>query len=344
MKKFSVLVSIFVFMFMSAAANAAANSFDGGDTVFDPQQNSFQGFIEIRKGKSLYVDYVKAAKNQPTVVLLNGLTYSTAQWDNFTRPLVARGVGVVRFDFEGMGETLLRYGPYNNVIPVEQQATDTNLLLKKMSLEGPYNLVGLSYGGGVAAAFAMLYPQEVKNLIMMAPFTQPVEGQDTWIKAQIWATRQMFPWNQSSDDELYDYFLHQIIYATYPQAEPIVLEHPFKLEAIFRLVQGIRKYSPLDYVSTLPKRSVHLMIGAQDQYIARPVLQAYWNKMPKSAHASIIVINNCEHKIPEAVPLFSAGWVYQIVKGNKDLFKGDEFTGYPFAGKAESGNIIVPVN
>ncbi len=40
-----------------------------------------------------------------------------------------------------------------------------------------------------------------------------------------------------SDDDLYDLFLHQIVYATYPQAEPIVLENPFKLEATYRLVQ-----------------------------------------------------------------------------------------------------------
>lgn len=322
---------------------AGTSSFDGGGSTYDPQASAFQGFIEIRQGKSLYVDYVKAEKNQPTVVLLNGLTYSTAQWQEFTRPLLDRGVGVVRFDFDGMGKTLLKYAPYTAVIPVEQQAADTELLLQKMSIQGPYNLVGLSYGGGVAAAFAMLYPQDVKNLIMMAPFTRPVEGQDSWIKAQIWATRKMFPFNQATDDELYDYFLHQIIYATYPQSEPIVLENPFKLEAIFRLVQGIRQYSPLDHVSQLPKKSVHLMIGAQDQYIARSVLQEYWNAIPASAKASLIVINSSEHKIPEAVPLFSAGWVYQIIKGNKVLFKGAEFTGYPFAGKAESGTDVVIV-
>lgn len=339
----NIIKSVFAMVIFGVAFNVHSTTFESQDPVFDPKADKFVGFIEIRANKSLYVDYVKAQPGNPTVILLNGLTYSTRQWTDFSIGLIKKGIGVVRFDFDGMGKTMERYAPYSEAIPVESQATDIKLLMRKMQIAAPFNLVGLSYGGGVAAEFALLYPKDVKNLILMAPFTQPVEGQDTWIKAQIWATRQIFPWNTMTDDELYDYYLHQIIYATYPQAEPIVLESPWKLETIFRLIQGIRKFKALDSVNTLPKKTVHLMVAGQDQYINRSVMDDYWDAIPHSARASKIIINNSEHKIPEAVPLFSSAWVYEIVTGNALLFKGKEFVGYPFAGRAESKDETINV-
>ncbi len=297
-----------------------------------------KGFVQVTPERELYVDYVPAQKGLPTVVLINGLTYSTRQWQNFAEALLARGVGVLRYDPTGQGQTLLRYAPVVQVIPVQQQIEDLHTLLNILKINGPFNLVGLSYGGGVASGFAAAYPSLVKNLILMAPFTRPLEGQDRWIRAQIWATRQMFPFNKLSDDELYDHFLHQISYATYPQAEPIVLENPFKLEATFRLVQGIRKFRPMDLTHLLPPKSVHLMIARQDQYIETSVLDEYWDAVPVSARASRIYINGSEHKMVEAVPRFTAAWVYQIVSGNPKLFTGGDFEGYPYRGEVRQGD------
>lgn len=300
---------------------------------FDPNAESFEGFVSISAQKELYVEYVSAKPKMPTVILLNGLTYSTRQWNDFTRALTARGIGVVRYDMTGMGKTLVKYAPVSAVIPVEDQVRELRALLTAMKIKGPYNLVGLSYGGGVAAGFAAAYPNAVQNLIMMAPFTRALDGQDQWIRAQIWATRQIFPYNKLSDDELYDYFLHQIIYATYPQSEPIVLENPFKLEGIFRMVQGIRKFRAVDYAPLLPAKKLHLVIARQDQYISTSVLEEYWNASAQTARASLLYINGSEHKIVEAVPNFAAAWTAEIVTGNARLFKGNTFEGYPYRGE-----------
>lgn len=197
-------------------------SFGAQAATFDPNAESYDGFVTLREGHELFVRYVKPKEKMPTVILLNGLTYTTAEWDDFVAPLVAKGVGIVRYDMFAMGQSLLKYAPITATVPVEDQIKDLNTLLGVLKIKGPYNIAGLSYGGGVAAGFAAAYPSKVKNLIMMAPYTRPLEGQDTWIKAQIWATRQMFPFNKASDDELYQYFLRQIVYSTYPQAEPVV--------------------------------------------------------------------------------------------------------------------------
>lgn len=289
----------------------------------------FSGFVKINESKELYVDYIKAQKNKPTVVLLNGLTYSTHQWDNFTIALTSLGIGVLRFDFDGMGETLLKYAPATEAFPVETQANSIKLLLNAVQLSGPYNLVGLSYGGGVLAKFTELYPKDVDHMVMMAPFTEPLAEQDELIKNNITFNKQIFPFNTATDDELYDFFLRQIMYTTYPAVEPIILENPYKLEGAFRLVQGIRKYKAVDSVSFIPDHKLHLVIALRDQYIKQNILDTYWEATPIMARGTRLYIRDSGHKIPEDVPSFSAKWVSRVISDEPELFKGDSFIGNP---------------
>lgn len=298
--------------------------------------DSVKGFVAISPQRSLYVDYVQPKAGMPTVVLLNGLTYTTTQWDRFVEPLVKKGVGVLRYDPYGMGQTLLKYAPVVAIIPIEDQIKDLESLLQTMNIKAPYNLAGLSYGGGLAAGFVAAYPEQVNKLIMMAPFTRPLDGQDNWIKAQIWVTRQMYPYNKYSDEDLYDYFLHQIVYATYPTAEPIVLENPFKLEAVFRMAQGIRHFNTEVVTDKIPAGSLHLMVSTKDQYIPAAVLEDYWSKVPQASRASRLFVNGSEHKMVEAVPEFTSAWVYEILMGNPQISGGRTFQGYPLRNEASA--------
>ena len=338
----SFLLSCLIFIPITIGASFSSAQSQASTKDFDVLR-AYNGFVTLSPQRELYVKYSPPAPSMPTVILINGLTYSTRQWENFVGPLVAKGIGVLRFDPIGQGETLLKYAPALLPIQIEDQIEDLYNLLLKLNIKGPYNFVGLSYGGGLAAGFATAYPKLVKNLVLMAPFTRPLEGTDNWIKAQIWATRQIFPNNKISDDELYDHFLHQIVYATYPQAEPVILENPFKLEATFRLVQGIRKARPIDWTHKIPKKALHLMVARQDQYISVDVLDEYWDAVPEKARASRIYINGSEHKMVEAVPNFTAYWVHQILMGNAKLFKGLDYEGYPFLGEVRSGSETIKV-
>lgn len=315
-------------------------------TFAQADDKTFSGFVQIRKDRELYVDWVKAAPGKPTAILLNGLTYSTKQWDRFTQALSKRGIGVLRYDMYGMGQTLLKYAPLVEAISYKQQAQDLNALTNVLGIKGKLNLVGLSYGGGIAMAFSQFYSERVGVMVLMAPYTEPIEEQDRWIRSQIWYTRKLYPLHPASDDELYDYFLRQIVYTTYPAAEPIVLENSYKLEAVFRMVQGIRKWTALSAANSFPAKSVHLMIAGNDQYIKRQVMDDFWAGVPEESKASVIVVNNTEHKIPEAAPNFSAAWVAEILMKNRILnsvrnFEGDAITGVV---RYEGGSFKLPHN
>lgn len=276
----------------------------------------FKGFVDIGS-KELYVDYQAPEEGRPTVVLLNGLTYTTVQWDKMVKAMKTRGLGVVRYDMDGMGKTLIKYGYPNQPFPFMDQVTDLNALLKAIKLPAPYNIAGLSYGGGIGGVFGSKYPKKINNLILMAPYTHALEKQDVWIKDQIAMTRFQFPFNPYSDDALYDYFLKEICYTTYPIVEPIVLEHPYKLEAVFRMTQGIRKLNLNDDVARLPKNSVFLVTAEKDQYIPKEVLEDFWAAIPANAKVERIIVKNSEHKIPESQPDRAAEIVDDIVSREK---------------------------
>lgn len=304
-------------------------------------KSSFKGFVEIETGRSLFVDYTAPREGQPTLIVLNGLTYSTWNNETFVLPLKKQGVGILLFDPIGMGRTLLRYAPVKAVIPFMDQVRDLKLLLDVLEFKGPQTFAGLSYGGGLGIAFASQYPNMVKNVVMMAPFTQPLEGQDKMVKDYIAASRSLWPFNQMSEEELYTYFFRNVVYSTYPLSEPIVLENPFKLEAVMHMALGGRYFNAKSLAHLVPKKSLHLVVARQDQYIPVETLDSFWNAVPESAKASRLYVNGSEHKLVEAVPRFMASWVYKVLQGDKNLYKNIDFEGYPFLNKiTRDGNIL----
>jgi pimeloyl-ACP methyl ester carboxylesterase len=323
----AVVFTVFAFAAPMAMANGSGSDIASPGTVDSGAH--VVGFVKISENRELYVDYERPVPGRPTVVLLNGLTYRIGCWDAFTTALEGDGLGILRYDAFGQGQTLLKYGAPTEAISIQAQVEDLRLLLSALGINEAVHLVGLSYGAPIDMLFATQYPERTASVILMAPFVGPIASQDVWIRQQINQVRVLYPYNPASFDELYDYFLKYIIYQSYPAAEPIVLENPYKLEATFRMVQGVRKFLAKDIVGQLPAGKVHLMIARKDQYLENSVHEEFWNQIPAAARASLIYIEGSEHKIPEAVPQFAADWVRRIVNGDSQISGGATFVGDP---------------
>jgi len=305
-------------------------------------QGSFadtKGLVKIYKGRELYVEYTEAAPGQPTVVLLNGMTYSTRQWDKFVAQFKEKNptVGVLAYDMYGMGQTLLKYHDDFVVtnpakigrIHFQEQARELQLLLKNLSVPGPIHLLGLSYGGGVAQYFMNEYADTlpIKSAILMSPYVVPLKSQVDWIQYQISLVRFWQPYNMWSDEVLYDYFLRQLVFTTYPFAEPIVLENPYKLEATYRLAQGMKNFDGLEWVNSYAKHSIHLLQPMMDEYIDQQTYEDFWAALPKSARASRFLIKGARHKLPEELPGLMTEWVSRLINDKTGkYYKGKTFS------------------
>jgi len=275
--------------------------------------------------QEIFVQFTKPLNpNFPTLVFLNGLTYEYDNWDALIEYLRPLGYGLIQYDPVGHGQSLLRYGAPTAPVSIESQADDLNLITRALGLTGKLNLVGLSYGGGLAIAFANKYSHRIENAFLLAPYTEPLEAQDRWIQQQIQIVRLWQPWVTATDEELYAHFLRLNVFTIFPLAEKSILSIPEKRESVFQLIQGVRKFNMNEASQKFSASSVHLVIAGLDQYIPRVALERFWQQLPSHSKSTKMVIRLSEHKLPESFPLFTASWIHQVIRYKSSLEKKTE--------------------
>ena len=301
-----------------------------------------KGFLEIRPGVKLYVEHREAARGKPTIYLANGLTWSTGDWQPFVRAMdeLDPGLGFVLYDPQGMGKTLMKYAPIRERIPFESQITDLKDLRRTLNVKGRTVLAGLSYGGAITIAYLNKYPRDFDVGIAMAPFIERLNDQDQILDTWISTHRVLYPGDYRSYEELYDHYLRVLITSTYPLAEPVLMENPYKLDATFRMVQGAKDFKAVDHLARIPKNKFHLMGALGDDFVKEPRLALFWQAAKEKA-GSYLRLKSTKHKIPSERPTVAAAWVMQVINGNPLLQEGAVFEGDPFTKKATDGEHVI---
>jgi pimeloyl-ACP methyl ester carboxylesterase len=100
-----------------------------------------------------------------TVVLVHGFSTPYFIYDPTFHFLTQRGYRVLRYDLFGRGFSDRPDTRYNIDLFVRQLSD----LLDALRLTRPVNLVGLSMGGPVTAAFTARYPERVRSLTLIDP-------------------------------------------------------------------------------------------------------------------------------------------------------------------------------
>lgn len=102
---------------------------------------------------------------KPKLLLIHGYTGTGAQQWSKTAKLLGDAYDVIMPDLLCHGQSTKDWGntPGGNF---DAQADHLVLLLDSLGITEAMDVVGSSYGGGVAARFAELYPQRVKKLVI----------------------------------------------------------------------------------------------------------------------------------------------------------------------------------
>lgn len=303
-------------------------------------------FIKLGSGQQLYVEHYQALDGQPTVFLLNGLTYSTENW----KPLVAElrklnpGLGIVLYDMVGMGRTLIEnYQTRKDDIPMANQVRDLHELKKLMNIKGKTAVIGESYGSAVALLNSTIHPDDFDIVVAMAPFLERLPDQDRYIQTQLTWHNLMFPADPRNQEEIYDYYLRQLVYSTYPAAEPTILSNPYKLEAVFRMVKGAKNWNAMENAHRLPANRVHVLAAVDDEHVKVDRINLFWNSIPTNVRESFLLMQKTHHKIPEERPTPTAAWLTEILNGGEHMRRGLTFSYDPALGTARSGEIVIPL-
>jgi pimeloyl-ACP methyl ester carboxylesterase len=114
----------------------------------------------------------------PTVILEQGLGGTSAAWAR-VQPEIARTTQVCSYDRAGMGWSDASREPRD----AEHIAAELNRVLKAAGVPGPYVLVGWSFGGLYARAYAGQFPDEVAGMVLLDS-SHPDQWASTEGKAQ----------------------------------------------------------------------------------------------------------------------------------------------------------------
>jgi pimeloyl-ACP methyl ester carboxylesterase len=102
--------------------------------------------------------YVESAGTGAPVVLVHAGIADARMWDP-TVPALATGHRVVRYDLRGYGRSTIPPAPYAH-------HDDLAAIFDALGL-GPAVVIGASYGGNVAASFAVEHPERVRALVLV---------------------------------------------------------------------------------------------------------------------------------------------------------------------------------
>jgi 3-oxoadipate enol-lactonase len=97
----------------------------------------------------------------PALVLNNGILMNASTSWVFQTKTLSRGYRVLQYDCRGQGQSAHPDSQYS----MELHADDLALLLDALEIERAH-IAGISYGGEVAQAFALKYPQKALSLIL----------------------------------------------------------------------------------------------------------------------------------------------------------------------------------
>lgn len=295
-------------------------------------RSGFQGFVKL-EDHEVYAEHLPAGEGRPTLVLLNGLSNETRDWDPFVEKLAIPGCGVLRLDFRGQGRSLEREidttGEFRKTVKVEEQTEDLEALLAHFGIADPVDLLGFSYGGGIALDFATRAPGRVRNLILVVPYLIRLDRalplQRAWAR-QLELLKGMGVLSGAllePAEKWYSHFLGHYMDYRFRGALP----DPVLRDASIRLTFGIMEYNALETLDRLPERSLHLISVGRDTLVPQGLYGEMWEKTPELSRQSWLHVEDGMHLLLEQAPAFCARWVERVLAGDPKLGEGRRFEG-----------------
>ena len=141
------------------------------NTATTPAPDKIERFITAG---NLRLHYVEQGSGRP-VVLIHGNAGDVRDFDFGTLDLLGRKYRVIAIDLPGHGLSKMAAHEKGKV---QEQAVILHQALSALGVKDPI-LVGHSWGGAIALAYALLYPHETSALVLLSPAAYPDHRYDT---------------------------------------------------------------------------------------------------------------------------------------------------------------------
>jgi pimeloyl-ACP methyl ester carboxylesterase len=245
---------------------------------------------KTKDGLNIYYEVQGNINANETLVFLNGLTQSTLAW-YFFMPFFKTDYKIILLDFIFQGQSS-KDAEWRNF---DQHATDVKYLLDKENISKA-TLVGISYGSLVAQHFAVLYPQQLKRLILISTFAHKTPYYEA-IELAWWRALETGGYNL-----MLDIMLPSVLSESYfsnPLIPISVMKETRKdlnqsSEAIFNLMRATKERK--DYRKDLEKITAPTLIIQGEKDLLLPVHMAKEVQL-HTDNSKLVVIKNAGHTL-----------------------------------------------
>ena len=216
-------------------------------------------------GHSLHISCV--GEGSPTVFLESGSGATSVDWANI-QPEVANTTRVCAYDRAGSGWSEPGPGPGDP----QQIAGELHTLLGNAGIDGPYVLVGHSFGGLYVRMYAELYPNEVEGMVLVDSSHPEQSARSAGAQTTPKSSAQVLLSTQSLGDK------PLAVITAGEQQEPIWFELQEELAAlssdsVHRVVEGATHGSLLDDQRDAQVTSMAILEVVEAVRTGQPLIQ-----------------------------------------------------------------------
>ncbi|WP_322105420.1 alpha/beta hydrolase [Paraburkholderia sp. J41] len=140
-------------------------------------------------------------------ILLRGLTRESRHWGEFPAWLEERG-GASVIDLPGNGAYAHIASPLN----VETYVDAVRAATQRQGAKPPYRVLAMSLGGMVATAWALRYPHEIAQLVLVNTSMRPYSRAPERLRPSAWGTllRVARHWGGADRDDAAETLIHRL--------------------------------------------------------------------------------------------------------------------------------------
>ena len=189
----SVLSLVLAILILPTASTVLGQEYDARLSDYEyPYSVQYRSFEAQRQSLEMaYMDVSPADASRHTVLLLHGKNFSGAYWGRTMETLVAEGYRVIAPDQIGFGKSSK---PVNFQYSFHALARHTAALLDERGVES-VTVVGHSMGGMLATRFALMFPDQTRQLVLVNPIgledwkrKVPYQTIDEWYQQELQKT------------------------------------------------------------------------------------------------------------------------------------------------------------
>ena len=245
--------------------------------ILDPEVNELSeatrtklggSYVKLSEGVTHY--QLEGPPGAKVVVLVHGATVPMWNWDQQVQALTAAGFRVLRYEAFGRGYSDRPEVTYDQDLYRRQLRE----LVDKLGLTAPFDLIGLSLGGGTAVNFTARHPERVDKLVLISPlinnfkvpsfFGIPVLGKFLARLAGIRVIAKRFAslvGNHPESEKYTRLFVEQTTYKGFQQSILSMLRN-----------NAVGDYRPAYQIVGRQKRDVLLIWGTGDTEVTRQMI------------------------------------------------------------------------